>query len=229
MSHHRPRRLLAPCLGAALALALFVQAGQAGATQVETHRYTILRGDSEVGVHEVRREEADGQTRVASSSRIDVRLLGVALYRFRYDAKEVWVSSPGCGCCACCPIASTFPRWRDSPATEDVRFCDPFNDLRGIEPLRRLLAHTRRQVPGARFEVLDRAWSEPSAYLKWRMRARVKVIGDWRVEGMSEVRFDPDGRVAEHLDHWDAACQFYGRLPLLGPLLRWLGRPARVV
>jgi len=114
-------------------------------------------------------------------------------------------------------------------ATEDVRFRDPFNDLRGIEPLRRLLAHTREQIPGARFEVLDSAWSEPNAYLKWRMTARVRVIGDWRVEGMSEVRFAPDGRVAEHQDHWDAAAQFYGRLPLIGPLLRWLGRPARVV
>jgi len=113
-------------------------------------------------------------------------------------------------------------------ATEDIRFCDPFNDLRGIEPLRRLLAHTREQLPGARFEILDTAWSAPTAYLRWRMSARVKVLGDWRVEGMSEVRFAPDGRVAEHLDHWDAAGQFYGRLPLVGTLLRWIARPARL-
>lgn len=113
-------------------------------------------------------------------------------------------------------------------ATEDVRFCDPFNDLRGIEHLRRLLTHTRQQLPGARFEVLDSAWSDPRAYLRWRMTARVRVLGDWRVEGMSEVRFAPDGRVVEHLDHWDAAGQFYGRLPLIGSLLRWLGSPARI-
>ena len=80
-------------------------------------------------------------------------------------------------------------------ATEDVRFCDPFNDLRGIEHLRRLLTHTRQQLPGARFEVLDTAWSDPRAYLRWRMTAQVRVLGDWRVEGMSEVRFAPDGRV----------------------------------
>jgi len=61
------------------------------------------------------------------------------------------------------------------------------------------------------------------------MTARVRVIGDWQEEGMSDVHFAPDGRVADHQDHWDAAAQFYGRLPLVGPLLRWLGRPARVV
>jgi hypothetical protein len=79
---------------------------------------------------------------------------------------------------------------------------------------------------------LDSAWSPPIAYLKWRMNARVRVLGDWVVEGLSEVRFDPDGRVAEHRDHWDAAEQFYGRLPLLGrllgPLLGLIARPARV-
>jgi hypothetical protein len=64
--------------------------GPAVASQVEDQRYTILRGGNEVGVHEVRREVVGGQTRVQSSSRIDVRLLGLALYRFRYDAREVW-------------------------------------------------------------------------------------------------------------------------------------------
>ena len=87
MSPNRPRRSFARGLCAAIALTGF---GQAGASQVQEDRYTILRGGSEVGVHEVRREEADGETRVASSSRIDVRLLGVALYSFRYNAQEVW-------------------------------------------------------------------------------------------------------------------------------------------
>jgi len=113
-------------------------------------------------------------------------------------------------------------------ACETVRFCDPFNDLRGIEAMRRLLAHTRDSLPGARFEVLDTAWSGTTAYLRWRLRAEVKVLGDWQVEGMSEVRFAPDGRVAEHLDYWDAAGQLYGRLPIVGRLLRWLARAFQV-
>jgi hypothetical protein len=45
---------------------------------------------------------------------------------------------------------------------------------------------------------------------------------------LSEVRFGPDGLVAEHRDHWDAAEQLFGRLPLLGALLRLIARPARV-
>jgi len=84
----RPRlRCIAWATGLALALAGIAPAF---ASQLQEHRYTILREGSEVGQHEVRRERVGGETRVRSSSRIDVSLLGLALYRFRYDAQEVW-------------------------------------------------------------------------------------------------------------------------------------------
>jgi hypothetical protein len=74
-----------------LALACTFAGGSlATASQPQEQRYTILRGGAEVGSHEVRREVTGGQTRVRSSTRIDVRLLGLELYRFRYDAQEVW-------------------------------------------------------------------------------------------------------------------------------------------
>lgn len=80
-----------PALTAALvSLLVLTSLGPASASQVEEHRYHILRGGSQVGIHEVRREVVGGETRVSSSSRIDVGLLGIDLYRFRYSAQEVW-------------------------------------------------------------------------------------------------------------------------------------------
>jgi hypothetical protein len=87
MSPNRLRRPFARALSAVLAL---TGLGQAGAAQVQEDRYTILRSGSEVGVHEVRRQVVGGETRVRSESRIDVRRLGIDLYRFRYSADEVW-------------------------------------------------------------------------------------------------------------------------------------------
>jgi hypothetical protein len=63
------------------------------ATQGEALRFAILRNGSEVGVHELRRETVAGMTRVDVTSRIDVRLLGLDLYRFRYRAQELWDQS----------------------------------------------------------------------------------------------------------------------------------------
>lgn len=104
--------------------------------------------------------------------------------------------------------------------TEDVQFHDPFNDLRGRPALLALLQHTVEQVTHPRFEVLDTSVSGHTAYLKWCMTGRIRIIGDWQVTGMSELIFTPALRLQAHIDYWDAASQFYARLPLLGGVLR---------
>jgi steroid delta-isomerase len=113
-------------------------------------------------------------------------------------------------------------------AVEDVRFSDPFNDVRGLQAVQRVLEHTRNHVSDVRFSVHDTAWSGNTAYVRWSMTGRVRVIGEWCVEGVSEIRFADDGRVSCHIDHWDAASQFFARLPVIGWLLRRLAAPARV-
>ena len=113
-------------------------------------------------------------------------------------------------------------------AEPDVYFHDPFNDIRGLQDLQRLLLHTREQVSSLRFDTLDSAWSGNTVYIKWRMTGRVRFIGEWLVEGVSEVEFSKNAKVQSHIDHWDAATQFYNRLPVIGWLLRRLSSPARI-
>ena len=45
-----------------------------------------------------------------------------------------------------------------------------------------------------------------------------------RIDGVSQVRLDASGRVAEHVDFWDPAAGLYEDIPLLGSALRWLRR-----
>jgi len=108
--------------------------------------------------------------------------------------------------------------------TEDVRFADPFNDVSGIDRFVAIFAHMYRAMAEPRFEVLDRALGAEVGFVRWRFTGRLKeraVV----IEGMSEVRFDPaTGRVREHVDHWDAAGQVYGRLPVVGGAVRALRR-----
>jgi steroid delta-isomerase len=113
-------------------------------------------------------------------------------------------------------------------AVDDVHFSDPFNDIRGLGPLQRVFEHTLTHVRSVSFTVHDTAWSDMTAYVRWTMTGRLRVIGDWCVAGVSEIRFADDGRVASHIDHWDAASQFFGRLPVIGWLLRRIAAPARV-
>ena len=44
------------------------------------------------------------------------------------------------------------------------------------------------------------------------------------LEGATELRFDDEGRIAAHIDHWDAAGQLYAKVPILGLLMARLRR-----
>ncbi|MCB2108267.1 MAG: nuclear transport factor 2 family protein [Rhodobacteraceae bacterium] len=107
--------------------------------------------------------------------------------------------------------------------TDDVRFKDPFNDVRGRGAYAAILSHMFKAVPDISFKVSHVAIDGEVCFLRWRSEGTLSG-GPWIVDGMSELRFAPDGRVREHIDHWDAAAQFYERLPILGALIRFIRR-----
>jgi len=106
----------------------------------------------------------------------------------------------------------------------EVRFRDPFNDARGRNAVRAVLVHTLNGCRNLRFTVTHRLYAPDLAILRWRFEATVTGIGRMDVIGTSEVRQAADGRVAEHIDHWDSGEHVYLRLPLLGAPLRLIQR-----
>ena len=118
-----------------------------------------------------------------------------------------------------------------SLAAPDMHFRDPFNDVIGPDKVIRSLELGYDHAEDMRFEFLDEAWSGRTCYYRWRFFFRPKRFSGgriWSIDGMSEVRFDEAGLVAEHLDHWDAASQFYARLPVLGRLIGLVRRRVAV-
>lgn len=108
--------------------------------------------------------------------------------------------------------------------TADVRFKDPFNDVRGVADMIRVLETMYRHGTPS-FVVLDTAIGADGAYLLWRFTNDPGKGGQPLVIlGMSAVRIAPDGRIREHIDHWDSGSQFYEKLPILGWLIRLVKR-----
>jgi len=104
--------------------------------------------------------------------------------------------------------------------TGDAFFKDPFNEVRGVEAIRRIFAHMFEQVEEPHFVVTERLADDNSAMLVWEFR----YGKGQRIRGVSHLRFADDGRVAYHRDYWDAAEELYEKLPLLGAPMRWLKR-----
>lgn len=118
--------------------------------------------------------------------------------------------------------------------TDDVHFVDPFNDVTGREKVCRIFEHMFRNLDAPEFRVTHAASvedSDRSGLLRWELSERPKSghrSKAFMIIGMSEVRIAADGRIREHIDHWDAGRQFYERIPLLGWLLRRVRAPLKI-
>lgn len=112
-------------------------------------------------------------------------------------------------------------------AAPSVRFKDPFNDMIGVDAfIAATAAMFRFGTP--RFEILDTALSDRAGYLLWRYTVDTRSARPFVIEGMTELRFDGEGRIVEHIDHWDAAEQLYEKVPVLGWVLRLIKRRFQV-
>jgi len=113
--------------------------------------------------------------------------------------------------------------------SDDARFKDPFNEVRGVAAIERVFAHMYATLDAPRFVIRDAVAEGDTAFLSWdflfRMR-RFDRATEQRVRGATHLVFAPDGRIALHRDYWDAAEELYEKLPLVGALMRWLKRRA---
>ena len=104
--------------------------------------------------------------------------------------------------------------------SDEIHFKDPFNDFIGIKKFRRLLVKTLTEVNNPQLNVTHKLWSDGVLFLRWSFNGKVRLLGYWNIEGMSEIRFDSEGLVNEHIDYWDASENFYSRLPFVGTVIR---------
>lgn len=109
----------------------------------------------------------------------------------------------------------------DAFYAQDACFKDPFNEVRGLPAITRIFEHMFETVEAPRFVVNTTIAQGQQAMLVWDfhivLRARPIVI-----RGVSHLQFDASGLVVSHRDYWDAAEELYGRLPIVGALMRLL-------
>lgn len=115
----------------------------------------------------------------------------------------------------------------DAVYAEGAYFRDPFNEVAGIPGIARLFGAMFEHLDDLRFTILETVADESGAMLTWDMHYRARK---WRphetqsIHGATHLRFAPDGRIAYHRDYWDAADELYAKLPLIGPVMRYLKR-----
>lgn len=115
----------------------------------------------------------------------------------------------------------------DAVYAPDASFGDPFNEVHGLTEIRRIFTQMFEHLDDCRFTFVDETVDERGAFLTWDMTFRIRRLSPKatrRIHGATHLRFAPDGRIARHRDYWDAAGELYAKLPLIGPVMRWLKR-----
>ena len=107
----------------------------------------------------------------------------------------------------------------------DAWFNDTIATEVGIDAIEQYLLKTAEGAEAVRAKVNDVAVSGSDCYVRWTMEIRSKNLAGGQpiiTEGVSQLRFDGDGRIVLHQDFWNPATGIYQHLPLLGPAIRFV-------
>lgn len=111
----------------------------------------------------------------------------------------------------------------DRLTSGNVTFCDPIQEVHGRDGLKALFADSHHSVADSDVRIDGIAWvDQRRAFVKWRYAGTIRRLNlrDWSVTGMSDIRFDADGLIVGHEDHWDLASGLFEHFPLIGRLFR---------
>jgi hypothetical protein len=93
----------------------------------------------------------------------------------------------------------------------------------GPEEIKNYFLQTAETMTSFEVKILDQARSGPDHYIRWEMIfSAPKMAGGEPLHsvGISQVRFDADGKVAMHQDFWDSGQNLYGHIPVVGGLIQ---------
>ncbi len=110
---------------------------------------------------------------------------------------------------------------------DDAYFRDPFNEVRGTAAIAAIFRRMFADLEECRFAITDVVRDESGTFLVWDFTYRIRRFRPRQqhsIHGASHLHFDASGRVCRHRDYWDAAEELYAKLPVVGPLMRFLKR-----
>lgn len=106
---------------------------------------------------------------------------------------------------------------------ENVWFNDTLKTLYGREAVKAYFLKISNNTGFMRCNILDFARSGSNYYVRWTMDVQFKNSKETiRTIGMTQLRFDSDGRIIFHQDFWDSGAGFFEHIPVLGAAVRWI-------
>jgi len=108
---------------------------------------------------------------------------------------------------------------------KNVHFKDPFNDVIGLDGVYKIFSHMYRNLNEPKFLLHEFVQKENVLYIHWQFHFMFKnETKAHSFDGLSRLVLNEEQKIIEHIDYWDAAEHMYGKLPLIGSILRYIKR-----
>ena len=110
--------------------------------------------------------------------------------------------------------------------TNDIEFEDPFNKVNGKEAVIKIFSEMFEKIDNPKFQILELSYAQNfdkklTVYLKWILNGKFKRNKkSFAIKGVSEVKFNDQGKVEKHIDYWDSMTQLIVHLPYVGSLVK---------
>lgn len=107
--------------------------------------------------------------------------------------------------------------------SEDVFFSDPFNEVKGRSLFVKAIGSVLEDSSSHIFKISTRSdfsggtlicWDLSMTANHWALRNK-----EIKINGASKILLDKHGLIYAHHDYWDAASNFYEKLPIIGFVL----------
>lgn len=96
---------------------------------------------------------------------------------------------------------------------------------RGVSEIEAYFLKTAESLTDAEVTIDDVARTGTDHYIRWTMVMQAKPLAKGtpvHSVGISQVRFDQQGRVTLHQDFWDSGDHFFGKLPVAGGVIGFI-------
>ena len=114
----------------------------------------------------------------------------------------------------------------DNLLDKNIYFEDPFNKVNGKEAVIKIFSEMFKKIDNPKFQILELSYAQNfdkklTVYLKWILNGKFKRNKkSFAIKGVSEVKFNDQGKVVKHIDYWDSITQLIIHLPYVGRLVK---------
>lgn len=106
---------------------------------------------------------------------------------------------------------------------DDVLFQDPLQKIHGLAPFREMNVRLLQKLHEMKIEMLESAQTGPNIMFTFAMDLKPTPRAPrMRVEGMTHVRLNAEGKISLHRDYWDLAGTVIAMIPPLQRGYRWI-------